>query len=153
VATGRPTSGEVTFFLLNRPREWSACLLCSGQEIACSVNVRDGLSTTRLQPVGPYCPSGVRGSYFLPLQYIISSLGQIENMFSISALTPSIKPFGPISTFPPVGMLHLGWISALTPSVKRAWVCEIFQNHINKGRVFFLGNHNGRSYLTNRWHP
>jgi hypothetical protein len=59
-------------------------------------------------------------------------------MFSISALTPSLKPLGPISTFAPVGMLDLGWISALTPSVKRPWVCEIIQNHINKGRVFFF---------------
>jgi hypothetical protein len=29
----------------------------------------------------------------------ISSLGQIENIFSISALTPSVKPLGMISTF------------------------------------------------------
>jgi hypothetical protein len=31
--------------------------------------VRDGLSTACPQPVGPYYPSGVRGHYFLPLQY------------------------------------------------------------------------------------
>jgi hypothetical protein len=29
----------------------------------------------------------------------ITSLGQIENVFSISALTPSVKPLVPISTF------------------------------------------------------
>jgi len=38
----------------------------------------------------------------------ISSLGQIENIFSISALTPSVKPLRPISTFAPIGMLDLG---------------------------------------------
>ncbi len=32
--------------------------------------VPDGLSIARLQPVGPYYPFGVKGSYFLPLQYI-----------------------------------------------------------------------------------
>jgi len=38
----------------------------------------------------------------------INSLGQIENIFSISALTPSVKHMWPISTFPPIGMLDLG---------------------------------------------
>jgi hypothetical protein len=36
-------------------------------------------------------------------------------------LTPSVQPLGLISTFAPIGMLDLGWTSALTPSVKRAW--------------------------------
>jgi hypothetical protein len=40
--------------------------------------VRDGLSTARLQPVGPYCPSGVRGSYFLPLQYITCQIFHVK---------------------------------------------------------------------------
>jgi hypothetical protein len=35
-------------------------------------------------------------------------LGQIENIFSISALIPSVKPLGPISTFAPIGMIDLG---------------------------------------------
>jgi len=38
----------------------------------------------------------------------------------MSALTPSVKPLGLISTFVPIGMLDLGWTMALTPSVKRA---------------------------------
>jgi hypothetical protein len=42
------------------------------------------------------------------VQHFISSLGQIENIFSISVLTPSVKPLGPISTFAPIGMLDLG---------------------------------------------
>jgi hypothetical protein len=29
-------------------------------------------------------------------------MGQIENIFSISALTPNIKPLGLISTFAPI---------------------------------------------------
>jgi hypothetical protein len=41
-------------------------------------------------------------------------LGQIENIFSISALTPSVKTLGPISTFAPIGMLDLSWTLALT---------------------------------------
>jgi hypothetical protein len=35
-------------------------------------------------------------------------LGQIEKLFSISALTPNVKPLGLISTFVPIGMLDLG---------------------------------------------
>jgi hypothetical protein len=38
-------------------------------------------------------------------------LGQIEKVFffvSISALIPSVKPLGLISTFAPIGMLDLG---------------------------------------------
>jgi hypothetical protein len=38
----------------------------------------------------------------------ISNLGQIEKLFYTSALTPSIKPFGLISTFAPIEMLNLG---------------------------------------------
>jgi hypothetical protein len=34
-------------------------------------------------------------------------LGQIEIIFSISALTPSVKNLGLISTFAPTGMLDL----------------------------------------------
>ncbi len=34
--------------------------------------------------------------------------GQIEKFFSISALTPSVKPVGLISTFAPIRMLDLG---------------------------------------------
>jgi hypothetical protein len=37
----------------------------------------------------------------------ISNLGQIEKIFSISALTPSVKPLGLISTFAPIRMLDL----------------------------------------------
>jgi len=37
----------------------------------------------------------------------ISNLGQIENILSIPALTPSVKPLGLISTFAPIRMLDL----------------------------------------------
>ncbi len=36
----------------------------------------------------------------------------------MSALTLSVKPLGLISTFAPIGMLDLGEILTLTPSVK-----------------------------------
>jgi hypothetical protein len=48
-------------------------------------------------------------------------LGADQNVFfSISTLTPSVKPLGLISTFAPIGMLDLGSTLALTPSVKQA---------------------------------
>jgi hypothetical protein len=51
----------------------------------------------------------------------ISNLGQIEKFLKkISALTPSVKPLGLISTFAPIGMLDLSRSLALTPSVKWA---------------------------------
>jgi hypothetical protein len=37
-----------------------------------------------------------------------TNFGQIENIFSSPALTPSVKPLGLISTFAPIGMLDLG---------------------------------------------
>jgi hypothetical protein len=37
-----------------------------------------------------------------------SNLGQIEKFLLVSALTPSVKPLGLISTFAPIGMLDLG---------------------------------------------
>jgi hypothetical protein len=41
------------------------------------------------------------------VQHLLVTWGQIEKFFSISALTPSVKPLGPISTFAPIGMLDL----------------------------------------------
>jgi hypothetical protein len=41
-------------------------------------------------------------------QYKAIKLGQIEKFLFISALTPSVKPLGLISTFAPIGMLDLG---------------------------------------------
>jgi hypothetical protein len=38
----------------------------------------------------------------------IINFGQIEKIFSSSALTPGVKHLELISTFPPVGMLGLG---------------------------------------------
>jgi hypothetical protein len=38
----------------------------------------------------------------------ISNFGQIEKIFSSKALTPKVKPLGLISTFAPIGMIHLG---------------------------------------------
>jgi hypothetical protein len=34
--------------------------------------------------------------------------GRLKSYFSLSALTPSVKPVGLISTFAPIGMLGLG---------------------------------------------
>ncbi len=48
------------------------------------------------------------------------NFGQIEKIFSSSALTPNVKPLGLISTLASIGMLDLGWTLALTPSVKWA---------------------------------
>jgi hypothetical protein len=45
-------------------------------------------------------------------------LRQIEKFFSISALTPSAKLLGLISTFAPIGMLDLGRTLALIPLCK-----------------------------------
>jgi hypothetical protein len=36
-----------------------------------------------------------------------SNLGETENIFSMSALIPSVKPLGLNSTFAPIGMLYL----------------------------------------------
>jgi hypothetical protein len=54
------------------------------------------------------------------VQHFISNLGLIENIFSVSALTPSVKHLRPISPFAPIGMLDLGCTSALIPSGKLA---------------------------------
>jgi hypothetical protein len=42
------------------------------------------------------------------VQHLLVACGQNENIFSISALTHSVKPLGPISTFTPIGLLALG---------------------------------------------
>jgi hypothetical protein len=47
----------------------------------------------------------------------ISSWGRLKSFFPISALTPSVKPLGLVSTFAPIGMLDLGLTLALIPSV------------------------------------
>jgi len=50
-------------------------------------------------------------SFFQPwgqykaIKVFISNFGQIEKIFSSSALTPSVKPLGLISTFASIGML------------------------------------------------
>jgi hypothetical protein len=41
------------------------------------------------------------------VQHLLVSWGVIENVFSISALNPSIKLLGLISTFAPIEMLDL----------------------------------------------
>jgi hypothetical protein len=48
------------------------------------------------------------GQYKVISSAFINNLGQIENISSSSALTPSVKPFGLISTFAPIEMLDLG---------------------------------------------
>jgi hypothetical protein len=42
------------------------------------------------------------------VQHVLVTLGQIEKIFSSSALTPSVKPLRLISTFAPIGMFDLG---------------------------------------------
>jgi hypothetical protein len=42
------------------------------------------------------------------VQHLLVTCGQIEIFFSLSALTPSVKPLGLISTFAPIEMLDLG---------------------------------------------
>ncbi len=46
--------------------------------------------------------------------------GRLKIIFCISALTPSVKTLGLISTFAPIGMLDLSWTLALTPNLKWA---------------------------------
>jgi hypothetical protein len=60
------------------------------------------------------------GQYKAINSAFISNFGQIEKIFSSSALTPSGKLLRLISTFAKIGMLDLGWTWAPTPSVKRA---------------------------------
>jgi hypothetical protein len=60
------------------------------------------------------------------LQHLLVTCGQIEKKISLSALTPSVKPLGLISTFAPIEMLDLGWTLAPTPSVKRAYIELVF---------------------------
>jgi hypothetical protein len=41
------------------------------------------------------------------VQHLLVTWGVIEIIFSISALNPSVKPLGLISTFAPIEMLYL----------------------------------------------
>jgi hypothetical protein len=52
----------------------------------------------------------------IQVQHLLLAWGRLNFSFSNSALTPSVKPSGPVSTFASIGMLDL----ALTSSVK--WV-------------------------------
>jgi len=54
------------------------------------------------------------------VQHLLVTRGRLKMFFSISALTPSVKPLGLISTFAPIGMLDLSCTLALTHSVKWA---------------------------------
>ncbi len=54
------------------------------------------------------------------VQHSLITWGRLKILFSISAMTPSVKPVGLISTFAPIGMLDLSSTLALTPSVKWA---------------------------------
>jgi hypothetical protein len=42
------------------------------------------------------------------VQHLLVTWGRLKRSFLYSALTPSIKPLGMISTFAPIGMLDLG---------------------------------------------
>jgi len=42
------------------------------------------------------------------VQHLLVTLGRLKRFFSSSALTSSVKPWGLISTFAPIGMLELG---------------------------------------------
>ncbi len=60
----------------------------------------------------------------------INNLGQVDKLFPSSALTPSVRPLGLISTFATIGMLDLGWTLARTPSVKKALLYIIYIFHV-----------------------
>ncbi len=53
------------------------------------------------------------------VQHLVLTRDKLKFLFSISALTPSVKAMGLLSTFAPIGMLDLGRTLAPTPSVKR----------------------------------
>jgi hypothetical protein len=60
-------------------------------------------------PSYPFFFPGLGPIQGLKSSALISNLGQIEKfLLSSSALTPSVKPLGLISTFAPIGMLDLG---------------------------------------------
>jgi hypothetical protein len=67
-------------------------------------------------------------SFFSPLgpiqghkvQHLLVTWGRLKIFFCVSALTPSVKPLGLISTFAPIGMLDLSCTLALTPSANGA---------------------------------
>jgi hypothetical protein len=42
------------------------------------------------------------------VQHLLVAWGRLKIFFSISALTPGVKPLRLISTFAPIGMLDLG---------------------------------------------
>jgi hypothetical protein len=44
----------------------------------------------------------------IKVQHLLVTWGRLKFFFSISALTPRVKPLGLISTFAPIGMLDLG---------------------------------------------
>ncbi len=54
------------------------------------------------------------------VQDLLVTWGRLKIFFCVSALTPSVKPLGLISTFAAIGMLDLSCTLALTPSVKWA---------------------------------
>jgi hypothetical protein len=42
------------------------------------------------------------------VQHLLITWGRLKRFFSISVLTPRVKPLGLISTFAPIGTLDLG---------------------------------------------
>ncbi len=54
------------------------------------------------------------------VRHLLVTWGRLKIFFCVSALTPSLKPLGLISTFAPIGMLDLSCTLALTPSVNWA---------------------------------
>jgi hypothetical protein len=57
----------------------------------------DGILFSALEPIQGH-----------KVQHFISTWRRLKRFFSISALTPQVKPLGLISTFAPIGMLDLG---------------------------------------------
>jgi hypothetical protein len=75
------------------------------------------------------------------VQHLLVTCGRLKSLFSISALTPSVKPLELISTFAPIGMLDLGWILALTPNVKWAlWSCHTLEVSLSQLTLFLPPN-------------
>jgi hypothetical protein len=54
------------------------------------------------------------------VQHLLVTWGRLKIFFCVSALTPSVKPLGVISTFEPIGMLDLSCTLALSPCVEWA---------------------------------
>ncbi len=84
-----------------------------------------------------YWPQGLQIGLPNLMVSFINTWGKLKLFFYISTLTSNVHPLGSISTFEPIGMLDLGWTSALIPSVK-ALVLKYIYNFSNFSNIFIL---------------